>query len=161
MIGLGQIATLGRSSLQAFEARLFQEIATVDQTEAEEGALRSDSVRLKSQRQDSSQDATMKDVVARLAELKSPAQVQPEQEETEPCQIAEARRRSLTGENAPLGWLTSDQVGEEPDFDDMAWPELVAPQEFDSKESILRPSQTQDDDEDFIFANEWFLSPCG
>ena len=161
MIGLGQISTLGRSSVQLFEARLFKDVATVDQKEAEQGALRSDSIRLKSQGRDGTEATTMKDMVAKMAELKEPEKVTPEQEVGDDCEIAKARRESATGENAPLGWLTSDQMGEEPEMEDLAWPELMAPKEFHAGETSFLATQSPQDEEDFLFANEWFLSPCG
>lgn len=85
--------------------------------------------------------------------------LKPEKLEQDDCPIAIARRASVVGENAPLGWLTNDFLG----------PEVGAP----SRENKLSVSATQDsqealtflqpdpEDSDYLFNEEWFLSPCG
>ena len=164
MIGLGQIVTLGNSSDRIHEMRLFREVSNVDEKEAEQGALHSDVLRL-SHRDREGDGLSKKGLTHRLSRLWQKVRAKPETPKSQPeddCPIAQARAKSTVGENAPLGWLTFDHVGDK---------ESTAP----SLEKNLRPAgqksepqadplsflKTDPEDHDYMFCEEWFLSPCG
>ena len=169
MIGLGQIPTLGNSRIH--EMRLFQEVAKVDEKEAEQGALHSDALRLNSRDKDDDGILSRQGLTNRLSKLwlnlkaKKPKEQKPTEED---CPIAKARAESEVGENAPLGWLTLDQMNE--DLGKSAQTglsngdTLVKPKakRAESKESTLLSFLRPDpEDADCMFNEEWFLSPAG
>jgi hypothetical protein len=114
MIGLGQIPTLGNTSNRILEMRLFQEVARVDEKEAEQGALHSDSLRLSQRDQEDNHAIGRNGLAQRLSSLwrqiKRKSQETPDKTEEEDCPVAQARSRSVIGANAPLGWLTLDKL---------------------------------------------------
>jgi hypothetical protein len=166
MIGLGQIVTLGNSSNRIHEMRLFREVASVDDKEAEQGVLHSDVLRLNSRKED--EDGLIKRGLTRhLAKLwhtlKTKKPEATEKEGADPnCPITQARAESAIGENAPLGWLTYDQMS---DGD----PTSQSLEKLSSKSSASKPDakdslaflKTDPEDHDYMFCEEWFLSPCG
>lgn len=166
MIGLGQIPTLGNTSNRIFEMRLFQEVARVDEKEAEQGALHSDALRLSSRERDSNPTLSRKGITDRLSRLWLNLKTRPKErlheEQQEDCPIATARAQSLTGANAPLGWLTLDNLftgtsnGSPEGLDSRAeQPDSVPAQESTSLSFL----QSDPEDSDYLFNEEWFLSP--
>ncbi len=164
MIGLGQIVTLGNSSDRIHEMRLFREISNVDEKEAEQGALHSDVVRLSS-RDREGEGVLKKGLTHRLSRLWQKVRSKPDIPRSQPeddCPIAQARAKSTVGENAPLGWLTFDHVGDR----ESAAPNLEKSlrstgQNTEEKPDPLSFLKTDPDDHDYMFCEEWFLSPCG
>lgn len=169
MIGLGQIPTLGNSRIH--EMRLFQEVAKVDEKEAEQGALHSDAVKLNSRDRDDegllSRQALSKRISKFWLNLKS-KKSQEQKPVEDDCPISKARAESAVGENAPLGWLTLDQMAEDQSSpgerglssgDILVEPKREsAPSKESTLLSFLRPDP---DDADCMFHEEWFLSPAG
>ena len=166
MIGLGQIPSLGNPQ-KIYESRLFREVAQVDDKEAEQGAMHSDLVRLSSKEKEDilvSQRSLAGRLTSLWKTLKTKTTRKSKSEVEDDCPINRARAQSLTGENAPLGWLTYDQMSE---HDDASAPSRESiksstPQEVESREisllSFLRPDP---EDDDCMFNEEWFLSPAG
>lgn len=163
MIGLGQIVTLGNSSNRIHEMRLWESVSRVDRSEAEQGAAHSDVVRLGSKERNE-ETVPLERFLTRVAKfgraLRKPKEKQKQQEEKDP--IARARAESLVGENAPLGWLTADHLGQESEGDvDFETPLQMGKTEAkDEPRSIFSLSEG-DTVEDLMFEQEWFLSPCG
>ncbi|MCA9776209.1 MAG: hypothetical protein KC800_05815 [Candidatus Eremiobacteraeota bacterium] len=163
MIGLGQLVTLGNSSDRIHEMRLFREIASVDEKEAEQGALHSDVLRLNSRDRDD--DAALKKgLTHRLSRLWQKVRAKPEsqkpQKSEEDCPVAQARAQSVVGENAPLGWLTFDHMDEEQRSAPGLEKSLVGATSKE-KPDPLAFLKTDPEDHDYMFCEEWFLSPCG
>lgn len=164
MIGLGQIATIGNSSNRIHEMRLFREIASVDEKEAEQGAHHTDVLRLSSRDREDS-PALKKGLTHHLSRLwrtiKSRTAETKQENPEEDCPVALARAQSVVGQNAPLGWLTFDQMGQTdasaPSLEKTSSKKVPAAFETDS----LAFLQTDPDDHDYMFCEEWFLSPCG
>ena len=165
MIGLGQINTIGNSSQRVHEMRLFREVSKVDEKEAEQGALHSDVLRLNSRRQD--EDGLgrrgLTHHLSKLWQTLKTKKPEPESKDGEAdCPIAQARAESAVGLNAPLGWLTYDQMAES----ESSTPALekvsskVVKAERDAQDSLAF-LKTDPDDHDYMFCEEWFLSPCG
>ena len=163
MIGLGQLVTLGNSSDRIHEMRLFREIASVDEKEAEQGALHSDVLRLSSRDQDG-EAALKKGLTHRLSRLWRKVRAQPQAQKQKPpqedCPVAQARAQSVVGENAPLGWLTFDQMGEEQRTAPGLEKSLVGATSKE-KPDPLAFLKADPEDHDYMFCEEWFLSPCG
>lgn len=164
MIGLGQIVTLGNSSDRIHEMRLFREVSSVDEKEAEQGALHSDVLRL-STRDREGDGLIKKGLTHRLSRLWQKVRAKPETpkgQAEDDCPIAQARAKSLVGENAPLGWLTFDYVGDNespaPSLERSLSPTDGKPAEQSDPLSFLK---TDPEDHDYMFCEEWFLSPCG
>ena len=164
MIGLGQINSIGNSSNRVHEMRLFREVSSVDEKETEQGALHSDVLRLSSR--DRHNGVSKKGLTHHLARLwksvKSKTAQAKQENAQEDCPIARARAQSAVGENAPLGWLTYDQMGDTeasaPALEKMS-SKSPAPKS-DSIDSLTF-LKTDPDDHDYMFCEEWFLSPCG
>jgi hypothetical protein len=165
MIGLGQINTIGNSSNRIHEMRLFREVARVDEKEAEQGVRHSDVLRLNS-RKDEEDGLLKKGLTRHLAKLWQTVKSKTTGAETDSpeddCPVAKARAQSEVGENAPLGWLTYDQMaGTEasaPGMETVA--SKSAPAKADAKDSLAF-LKTDPEDHDYMFCEEWFLSPCG
>ena len=170
MIGLGQIPSIGNTSNRVFEARLFQEVAKVDEKEAEQGALHSDALRLSSKDQESNSLLSRKGITNRLSRLwlnlKPKAQENKPEEKEDDCPIAQARAESQVGQNAPLGWLTLDNLlnssstpqSGKSEGDTLVATKTEAPAKESTSLSFLR---SDPDDADYMFNDEWFLSPNG
>jgi hypothetical protein len=166
MIGLGMIPTIGNATNRIHEMRLFQEVAKVDEKEAEQGALHSDGFRLNS-RDKEDRILTRQGLTGKLSKfwlnLKS-KKMDSEKGPEDDCPIAQARAESAVGENAPLGWLTLDHLaqnhgsGISPRDTLVSESEVQVPSEESTLLSFLRPDP---DDADYMFNEEWFLSPCG
>lgn len=143
--------------------RLFKEVAKVDSKEAEQGAMHSDSFKTSSKKDDGLSGKGLTNRLSKLwLDLKTKKAEKPKTPE-EDCPIAKARAESETGENAPLGWLTLDHVvGQENGAPSYEHNSLNQPRTAPSKEvtslSFLQPDP---DDADYMFNEEWFLSPCG
>lgn len=167
MIGLGQIPTLGNTSNRLYELRLADEIATVDDKEAEQGAIHSDSLQLARRDYDSTpgySSGRLSKRVARLWNNFKPQKIKPKSQETEDADpIAKARAESVTGKNAPLGWLTLDSLKEAAST--LIWGDdrkVNEPASLDSSDGISLPFlQSDPEDDDYLFNQEWFLSPNG
>lgn len=162
MIGLGQIVTLGNSSNRIHEMRLWDSVAKVDRKEAEQGAAHSDVVRLGSK--DKNEEAVpLKRFLSRIAKFGRPLKKTKEEKKAEEdCPIAKARAESEVGENAPLGWLTLDQMGGQSNGHVEMEKSLVgASTEMADEPTSMFSLSEGDAVEDFMFEPEWFLSPCG
>ena len=164
MIGLGQLTTIGNCPTRAHEMRLFQEVAQVDEKEAEQGALHSDVLRLASKDQETEGLFSRKGITHRLSkfwlDLKS-KKVPAEENEESDCPVAQARAQSVVGANAPMGWLTFDHLGEETEAAGKETFSTAANSSPSSESTSLSFLQPDPEDTDFIFGGEWFLSPCG
>jgi hypothetical protein len=167
MIGLGHLPTLGNTSSRFHEMRLFQEVAKVDDKEAEQGALHSDVFRHNSDDKDGAGPLGRKGLAGKISRLWRNFKVkqnQTEEKTEDSCPIAKARAASTVGENAPLGWLTFDHLGDNLDSSP-ASPSLDSvsrERELTSSKETTRLSLKSDpDDHDYLFSEEWFLSPCG
>ena len=163
MIGLGQIVTLGNSSDRIHEMRLFREVSNVDEKEAEQGVIHSDVLRLSS-RDREGDGLIKKGLTHRLSRLWQKVRAKPETPKLQPeddCPIAQARAKSMVGENAPLGWLTFDHAdGNESPAPSLERDFPPAGQEK-AQSDPLSFLKTDPDDHDYMFCEEWFLSPCG
>lgn len=166
MIGLGQVPSLGNTQ-RVHESRLFREVAQVDEKEAEQGAMHSDLVRLSSKEKDDIL-VSQRTLAGRLSSLwktlKTKTTRKSKSEVEDDCPINLARAQSQVGENAPLGWLTYDQMSQDDDSSAPSKEAVVSstPKEVESREisllSFLRPDP---EDDDCMFNEEWFLSPAG
>lgn len=168
MIGLGQVPSLGNTSNRLYELRLEKEVATVDDVEAEQGAIHTESVHLSLKERDSVPTYSRGGVTKKLSRLwlnlrPGKPVTKPEVDEEDDDPIAQARAQSLTGKNAPLGWLTLDNLV---DFTTSLFKgddKLVKePDSLESPDGISLPFlQSDPDDDDYLFNQEWFLSPHG
>ena len=160
MIGLGQIPTLGNSS-RLHDLRLWESVARVDRKEAEQGAAHSDVVRLGAkERAENLEEVPLERYLTRVSKFSEPkkkTEKKPEVEED--CPIAKARAESLVGENAPLGWLTADHHGEA-EAAELEEPMLGNFFETTSETTSVFSLSEPVGDENFMFEDEWFLSPC-
>ncbi len=165
MIGLGQIVTIGNSSNRIHEMRLFEEVSKVDDKEAEEGAIHSDFLRLTAKDRGDQEVYSKKGLAQRISglwrTLKSDRRRAEEQDE-EQCEVAKARAQSLVGENAPMGWLTYDQMGDSGGSGAFGLESVQSSSKGKaaSKETVdLSFLQSDPDDSEYMFNEEWFL--CG
>lgn len=163
MIGLGQIPTIGNTSNRIHEMRLWDSIAKVDRKEAEQGAAHSDTVRL-GNKEKQERGVPLKTFLSRVAKFgRSVTRTKEEKKQEDDCPVAQARARSEVGENAPLGWLTLDQMGGQQSGGVELEPEAVLGGRFQSTEEPKSLFSLSEGDcvEDLMFEEEWFLSPCG
>lgn len=169
MIGLGQLPTLGNTSNRLYELRLAEEIATVDDKEAEQGAIHSDSLHLAHREREVSPGYSRTGLAQKVSRLwlslkpqKTSTKARLEERENDDP-IARARAQSITGKNAPLGWLTLDNLKEY--TSSVLWGDgdgkVGKPRaELESPDELSLPFlQSDPEDDDYLFNGEWFLSP--
>jgi len=169
MIGLGQIPTIGNTTARSHEMRLFREVEKVDEKEAEQGALHSDGLRLNSREKDSRilTRSGLSDKLSKFWKTLKTKRSEPEKKTgDEDCPVDKARAQSAVGQNAPLGWLTLDHL-----FRDGNGPATGGADSYVEKsqaDSVSSSESTElsflradPDDADYLFNDEWFLSPCG
>lgn len=149
------------------ELRLVREVAKVDEKEAEQGAIHSDLVKLGSKDKEDGLLA-QRSLAGRLSalwkNLRAKKTQQSKQEEGEDCPIAQARAQSLVGANAPLGWLTFDEMSQAQDSPALAMESRDSgePKSVESRElSLLSFLKPDPEDDDYMFNEEWFFSPAG
>lgn len=166
MIGLGQIPTLGNTS-RVHEMRLFQEVARVDEKEAEQGAIHSDVLKLGPQDKDGPGSLNRHRLASKISNLwrqiKAKTSKKEEAEEQDP--VAKARANSVVGENAPLGWLTFDQLSEEQREGPLTGVKdkkvALRSAKAESQESFVSFLREDPEDNSPLYCGEWFLSPNG
>lgn len=164
MLGLGKIGLFTKRSNRLHEMRLANAVATVDTTEAQQGAQHSDVVRLN---QREKEDAVpLERYLSRMSKSalllkKNSEQDKKDCEAEENCPIAKARAESEVGENAPLSWLIADQMGgqaEVPQGED-----LMAPASFEVSSEPAATFTAQPavaSSGGSLLDQEWLLSPC-
>lgn len=115
MNAIGSIRIQSVLAERVREMNLERSVATVSQDEALNGASFSDSVRFATHQQTrDGETVPMHIYLQRAAKFQKQLRAKKtEQEQEAECPIKRARAESLTGENAPLGWLTSDQFGQD------------------------------------------------
>lgn len=162
---LGAINVINNRGAQLHEMRLANAVATVDQTEAEQGAAHNDMVRISQRdREDVVPFERYLSRVSKSALLlkKNSEQKKKETEAEENCPIAKARANSEVGENAPLNWLIADQMGGQTEV----------PQNLDSRAEVTEFTTSEpaatftsqplfQDNGGTLLEQEWLLSPAG
>ncbi len=162
---LGAINVIANRGAQLHEMRLANMVATVDRTEAEQGAAHNDLVRISQrEREDVVPFERYLSRVSKSALLlkKNNEQKKKDTETEENCPIAKARAQSEVGENAPLSWLIADQMGGQTEV----------PQNLDSRAEVAEfpsaepaatftPQPLFQDSSGTLLEQEWLLSPAG
>ena len=167
MFAVGSIGGSHSRALALHAARLERAVATVDRTEAENGAAVSDGFRKSNKETDADGNKIpFNRYVGRVgkfggAQLKKDKSKDVDEAKNKTA-LEMAREKSETGENAPLGWLTADQFGGEdpvPQAEDFHGESSVnfdgPPSEFTLQPEISEPSSGS------LLNNEWLLCPCG
>ena len=165
MTGIGSISYQAFNASRIREMTLSNQVATVDQDEALNGASRSsDMVKLASQERMRDGDKVPLSVyLSRVAQFRSQLKKTKTEETKEPeCPVEKARAESSTGANAPLNWLVADHFGGEAEFapsvQDLGLNSEAAPEAFSAETFTAQPKVAAQPQS--LLQDEWLLSPC-
>jgi hypothetical protein len=165
MTGIGSIRYQAFNAARIREMTLSNQVATVDQNEALDGASRSsDMVKLASQeRSRDGESVPLSVYLSRAAQFRAQLKKPKTEETPKPeCPIEKARAESTTGANAPLNWLVADQFGGQADFapsvQDLSLGSESAPEAPSAETFTTQPKVASQPES--LLQDEWLLSPC-
>jgi hypothetical protein len=149
-----------------YEQALASDVSTVSDSEAQNGASQSDSVRFAAREQSKEDSAVpfstyVKRAVQFGQTIKKEAGKKDGDQKCSTCPIEKARAESLVGENAPLNWLVADQMGGQAsvptreDFVNRPEIDFQDPAAIFSPEPFLEASSGGT-----LLSQEWLLTPC-
>lgn len=165
MNALGAISSFDRYNA-LYQLSLEREVSTVSREEAESGLSQSDQFRATTKAtQGEERPTTLAGYLqrSRALNLQQPKTGGGKTSESasESCPIAQARSRSVVGENAPLNWLVADQMGgyaSAPQAQDFCG---AAETPLQSQEALVVASPEPDASlGGTLLSQEWLLTPC-
>lgn len=168
---MNALGSIGYSSYSLYtrdyEANLAHECATVSDTEAEAGLLQNESFRATAKDKNGEEKVVpfstyVKRVQQFAGQVKKDAGAKdtPKSE----CPIDKARAESLTGMNAPLGWLMPDQMGGDapgtPERQDFVGQPEFSLQDTGALVVMLDTPSIEPYSGGTLLSQEWLLTPC-